>query len=188
LDAKSVVIQATLEVAMKLVRQLLVLGGLGLTLLSGHPAAAQTTTPTDNPFHVVSGTTRSEGFTIQNTTTETIRLSSLAASFPAQFSLSVGLDFAGTVLLTPGESRTLPDFLRFSATGAPGTTGVVTYQLGFRGQTTLTEYLAPQGSITLITDAPNTVPEPSTAALLLPALGGFPLLKLRRRKRPTATA
>ena len=172
---------------MKLVRQLLVLSGLGLTLLCGHPAAAQTTTPTDNPFHVVSGTTRSEGFTLQNTTTETIRFTSLAATTPGQFSLSMGLDFFGTILLAPGDSRTLPDFLRFSATGAPGTTGVFTYQLGFQGQTTLTEYFAPHGSITLITDAPSTVPEPSTAALLLPALGGFPLLKLRRR-RPTATA
>jgi len=173
---------------MKLVRQLLVLSGLGLTLLCGHPAAAQTTTPTDNPFHVVSSTTRSVGFTLKNTTTETIRFSSLVATTPAQFSLSMGLDFFGTILLAPGEVRTLPDFLRYTATGAPGATGVATYQLGFTGQTTLTEYLAPLGTITLITDAPGTVPEPSTAVLLLPALGGFPLVKLRRRRRPTATA
>lgn len=174
---------------MKLVKHLLVLGGLGLTLLGGNPASAQTAIATPDPIHVVTGTSKPFGFSVLNNTTEQLAIDTYTVGSTAGFipDLGPGLSFP---ILAVGESRLLPDQFVISSNAAPGTTGTMTFSIGFKGLTTQQEYTA-RGTANLIVDAPGTVPtvpEPSTAALMLPALGAFPLWKLRRRKRTASAA
>ena len=157
-----------------------------ILLMAGKPASAQTITPTENPFHVVTGTTKSEAFTFVNTTGETIQFELASLTLPPEFSLNFGSGAFTLSTVAAGEARLVADVFRAATTAAPGTTATTNYGFVFIGQSSGNRY-SNTGTITLIADAagtPPAVPEPSAAALMLPALGAFPLLKLRRRKRP----
>lgn len=148
-------------------------------LCGGQPAAAQTATPVADPFLLVEGTTRGADFSIHNTASEGLSFLGSITTTPPPFTFATGTGFASFTLL-PGETRLVTDLFRLGSNGAPGDMATFQYSLLFTGVTSRSIYTAP-GSMRM-----TIVPEPGTAALLLPAFGAIPLWKLRRKRKGVA--